>query len=111
MPRRWGRTSRFAGCPPALSCSCAGRMPGSPREADAVWPDPERVTIVADGSGPLGLQLDILARLLPLLPLGATDGVRLCWPRAGAGAAVPALQELAAIWSTDLIAPAADISP
>jgi hypothetical protein len=84
---------------------------GRDRMADAMWPDPERVTVVVDGPGRRGPLWDSLAQLLPLLPLGATDGVRLCWPRAGAVDAGQALQELARSWRTDLIAPAADLSP
>jgi hypothetical protein len=75
--------------------------------ADAVWPDPERVTIVVDGAAPGDEVRRCLAALLPLLPREATDGVRLYWPRAGVG---PAVQQLASECGTDLIAPAADIS-
>jgi hypothetical protein len=78
--------------------------------AASVWPDPDRVTIVISGAAGRGTVLDGLAELLPLLPLDATDGVRLYWPRAASGAAAPALGELAARCGSDLIAPAADVS-
>jgi hypothetical protein len=80
--------------------------------ANSVWPDPERLTVVLAGAGPREMEMlrDGLGALLPRLPLPATDGVRLYWPRAGAGADGPELQELAARCGTDLIAPAADVS-
>jgi hypothetical protein len=58
----------------------------------------------------MGMLRDGLRALLPRLPLPATDGVRLYWPRAGSGADGAALRELAARCGTDLIAPAADVS-
>ncbi|HMH91756.1 MAG TPA: hypothetical protein VK586_11820, partial [Streptosporangiaceae bacterium] len=78
--------------------------------ASSVWPDPERLTVVVAGAGPREMLRDGLAALLPRLRLPATDGVRLYWPRAAAGADGPALQELAARCETDLIAPTADVS-
>jgi hypothetical protein len=80
--------------------------------ANSVWPDPERLTVVLAGAGPREMEMlrDGLGALLPRLPLPATDGVRLYWPRAGAGVGAPVLQELAARCGTDLIAPAADVS-
>jgi hypothetical protein len=84
--------------------------------ADAVWPDQERITVVVDQPDPRALEPDSrvrdgLAELLSLLPLSSTDGVRLYWPRAGAGPANSMLAELASSASTDLIVPAADVSP
>lgn len=76
--------------------------------ADAVWPDPDRITIVA-GPGEPAMLRDALAELLPQLPLRATDGVRLYWPRAGAGPSRQELREVARRCGTDLIAPAADL--
>jgi len=79
--------------------------------ARSVWPDPERVTIVAGGTGVQhDLLHDALAGLLPLLAEGAVPGVRLWWPRAGADAASAALHELARRAGIELIAPSADVS-
>jgi hypothetical protein len=78
--------------------------------AEDVWPDPQRVTIVVGPGEPEALR-EALSALLPRLPLPATDGVRLYWPRSGAGASRKALLELARQHGTDLIAPVADLSP
>jgi len=104
-----GRDITVRRVPAGLVLDLAGPDAGAAQAADAVWPDPERVTIVIGGAGQRSVLRDALADLLPLLPLGATDGVRLFWPRAGAGAG-PALQALATNAGTDLIAPAADVS-
>jgi hypothetical protein len=77
--------------------------------ADDVWPDPERLTIAVAGLGRHQV-LDCLAELLPVLPLRATDGVRLYWPRAAAGDADSELLELAVSAGCDLIVPTGDIS-
>ena len=77
---------------------------------EAVWPDADRVTIVVSDEGPVPDVLAALGRLLPLLPLGSTDGVRLYWPRAAAGQAAAGLSELAAEVGADLIAPAGDLA-
>jgi hypothetical protein len=76
----------------------------------AVWPDPERLTIVVGRGGPPGALLDPLARLLAALPLAGTDGVRLYWPRAAAGSTGRAVRQLAVHCGTDLLAPAADLA-
>ncbi len=77
--------------------------------ARAVWPDPERLTIVVDGGAPGEAIRDDLAGLLTRLALFATDGIRLYWPRAGARFG-PLLQQLAGETRVDLIVPAADVS-
>jgi hypothetical protein len=77
---------------------------------EAVWPDADRVTIVVSDEGPAADVLSTLGRLLPLLPLGSTDGVRLYWPRAASGQAAAGLSELAAEVGADLIAPAGDLA-
>jgi hypothetical protein len=74
-----------------------------------VWPDPERLTIVVDGTAPSETIRDDLTGLLTRLALFATGGIRLYWPRAGAGFG-SLLQELAGEAGVDLIAPAADVS-
>jgi hypothetical protein len=88
------------------------QAPDSPAAlaATSVWPDPDRLTVVISEATARDTVLDGLAELLPQLPLGATDGVRLYWPRAAGGVAGPALGELAARCGSDLIAPAADVS-
>ncbi|HEY2441841.1 MAG TPA: hypothetical protein VGI31_01775 [Streptosporangiaceae bacterium] len=78
--------------------------------AGSVWPDPDRVTIVISGATGRDAAFGGLAELLPSLPLSATDGVRLYWPRAAAGDGGTALGELAARCGSDLIAPVADVS-
>lgn len=78
--------------------------------ADAVWPDPDRITVVVDGSSQDRLLWDGLAQLLPWLPLDATDGIRVYWPRAAARGASSPLQGLAERIGADLIAPVADVS-
>jgi hypothetical protein len=77
--------------------------------AQQVWPDPERLTIVVDGTAPGETIRDDLTRLLTRLALFAADGIRLYWPRAGAGSG-SLLRELAGEAGVDLIAPAADVS-
>jgi hypothetical protein len=95
--------------PAGLALQQPGADAGSARAADAVWPDPERVTVVVGAVGLHDHLHETLATLLPRLPLRDTDGVRLYWSRAGTGAA--ALRELAARCGTDLIASAADVRP
>jgi hypothetical protein len=85
-------------------------VPAGPAAAYAVWPDADRVTIVIGDDAPAAEVLAALSRLLPLLPLSATDGVRLYWPRGAVGPAGARLQELAAQVGADLIAPAGDIA-
>jgi hypothetical protein len=94
--------------PAGLALGQASAAAGSAL-ADAVWPDADRVTIVVGDDAPAAEVLAALGRLLPLLPLSATDGVRLYWPRAAAGQAGGRLQELAAEAGADLIAPAGDV--
>lgn len=77
--------------------------------ADSVWPDPDRVTIVV-GQGEPAVLRHALAELLHRLRTSATDGVRLYWPRAGAGSSRSELLELARRCQTDLIAPVADLT-
>jgi len=96
--------------PAGLALQLPGPDAGFVRAAYAVWPDPERITIVADGAAPHEMLLASLMTLLPRLALADSDGVRLYWPRAGAGAAGPALRELAKRCGADLIAPAANVS-
>jgi hypothetical protein len=93
------------------------RLAGQQRdgaEALAAWPDPERITIVRDAAGRHDKSSEPIARglatLLPMLPLSYSDGVRLHWPRAGAGASAHALEELARSAHADLIVPAGDVS-
>ena len=75
-----------------------------------MWPDADRVTIVVGDDAPAAEVLAVLGRLLPMLPLSATDGVRLYWPRAAVGQPGGRLQELATEVGTDLIAPAGDVA-
>ncbi len=80
-------------------------------DAHTVWPDPDRMTIVVEGSGQdKDLLLATVTALLLLLPEAAAHGVRLWWPRAGADPACPALHEVARRCGVELIAPAADVS-
>lgn len=95
--------------PAGLALGQAGAAAG-PALAYAVWPDADRVTIVIGDDAPAAEVLAALSRLLPLLSLSATDGVRLHWPRAAVGQAGARLQELAAEVGADLIAPAGDIA-
>jgi len=95
--------------PAGLALGQASAAAG-PALADAVWPDVDRVTIVVGDDAPAAEVLAALGRLLPLLPLSATDGVRLYWPRAAAGPAGERLPELAAEVGADLIAPAGDVA-
>ena len=101
--------------PAGLALSLPASDAGGPaaafdQAAHAVWPDPERLCVVVNPAGSAEMLHDCLATLLLSLPTGDTDGVRLCWRRAGVSAAGLAVQELARRCSTDLIAPAADIS-
>jgi hypothetical protein len=101
--------------PAGLALSLPALDAGGPaaefdRAAHAVWPDPERLCVVVNPAGPVQMLHDCLTTLLLWLPTGDTDGVRLCWPRAGVGAAGLAVQELARRCGADLIAPTADIS-
>jgi hypothetical protein len=77
--------------------------------AEQVWPDPERLTIVVDRTAASDTIRDDLTSLLTRLALFAAGGIRLYWPRAGAGFG-SLLQELAGEAGVDLIAPAADVS-
>jgi hypothetical protein len=77
--------------------------------AQQVWPDPERLTIVVDRTAASDTIRDDLTSLLTRLALFAAGGIRLYWPRAGAGFGA-LLAELAAQAGVDLIAPAADLS-
>jgi hypothetical protein len=104
-----GTTGRRVPAGLALALGQASAATG-PALADAVWPDVDRVTIVVGDDAPAAEVLAALGRLLPLLPLSATDGVRLYWPRAAAGQAGGRLQELAAEVGADLIAPAGDVA-
>jgi hypothetical protein len=97
--------------PAGLALQLPGQDVRLARAAQEVWPDPERLSIVIDPAAPRDLLHDSLAQLMARLPLDATDGIRLWWPRAGVGAAAAGLQELASRFDTDLIVPAADISP
>jgi hypothetical protein len=99
---------------PAAMCRVpAGLALGRPgafgRAEYAVWPDPERLTIVVSRASRPGMMLDGLARLLPSLPLTDSDGIRLYWPRAAAGGIGQAVQQIARQCGVDLIAPAADL--
>jgi hypothetical protein len=78
--------------------------------AQQVWPDPERPTIVIDGTLRPEAVCRHLRGLLSPLVRHAADGIRLHWPRAGAGRTGPALAELAGEIGVDLIVPAADVS-
>jgi hypothetical protein len=79
--------------------------------AHAVWPDPLRMTVVADGTGQQeGLALDAVMALLEQLPEAVTRSVRLWWPRAGADPRSPALHGMASRCAGEVIAPAADVS-
>jgi hypothetical protein len=78
--------------------------------AQQVWPDPERLTIVIDGTTPPEVICRHLAGLLTPLARQAPDGIRLHWPRAGVGGSGSALAELAGEIGVDLIVPAADVS-
>ncbi len=97
--------------PAGLALYLPDASPGQIAAAHAVWPDPERITIVADGTGAQGDVLyDALASVLLLVPGAVAHGVRLWWPRAGADPASPALHELARLGGVELIAPSADVS-
>jgi hypothetical protein len=95
----------------------AGLALGPPRPdtrfvsaARQVWPDPERLSIVVDATASGEEVQEDLAKLLALLSPGHPAGIRLHWPRAGAGTSAAVIQELARRFSVDLFAPAADVS-
>jgi hypothetical protein len=96
--------------PAGLALHPAGSRAEFAREAMQVWPDPERVTIVIDGTGPDESLSDAVTRLLLQLPGVAVGGVRLWWPRAGAAGAARALREVARRCDAEIIAPTADVS-
>jgi hypothetical protein len=95
--------------PAGLALGLPGRSGAFDRAAYAVWPDPERLTVVVDQAGPPEAMLNGLARLLSTLPLDHTDGIRLYWPRAAAGSTGQAVRQLARRCGIDVIAPAADL--
>jgi hypothetical protein len=111
IPGRVDPGVAVARVPAGLALCLPDASAGQIAAAHAVWPDPERITIVADGTGTQGDVLhDAVAAVLVLLPGAVADGVRLWWPHAGADPASPALHELARICGVDLIAPSADVS-
>jgi hypothetical protein len=88
-----------------------GADPARIAAAQAVWPDPARITVVAEGTGrEEDLLLDAVTDLLAQLPDGVTRSVRLWWPRAGSDPHSPALHGMASRCAGEVIAPAADVS-
>jgi hypothetical protein len=88
-----------------------GAGSGQLAAAHRVWPDPERMTVVADGSGAQREVLsDALTALLLALPAAAAPSVRLWWPRAGADPNDPGLHEIARECGVGLVAPSADLA-
>jgi hypothetical protein len=97
--------------PAGLALHLPGASADQIAAAQDVWPDPDRMTIIAGGTGAKDdVLLDAVASLLLGLPDAAADGVRLWWPRAGADAASQALHDIARRHGVELIAPSADVS-
>jgi hypothetical protein len=97
--------------PAGLALHLPGASAGQIAAARAVWPDPDRMTIVVGGTGAENdVLLDAVAGLLFMLPEAAAHSVRLWWPRAGADAASQALHEVARRHRAELIAPSAEVS-
>ncbi len=101
---------RLRRVPAGLALAQPGRDAWLALAAQQVWPDPERPTIVIDGTMPREVIHDDLAGLLAPLALHSPGGIRLHWPRAAVAGSGPALQELAGELGVDLIVPAADVS-
>jgi len=96
--------------PAGVALGQPGRDDGLVSAARQVWPDPERLSIVVDAAAPGEETQENLANLLARLSPGHPTGIRLHWPRAGAGGSAAVVQELARRFGVDLIAPAADVS-
>lgn len=96
--------------PAGLAITQPGRDAWLASVAQQVWPDPERPTIVIDGTVPHETIHHHLAGLLSPLARYAAGGIRLHWPRAGVAGSAASLQQLAAELGVDLIVPAADVS-
>src|SRR5260370_30932455 len=96
--------------PAGVALGQPGRDDGLVSAARQVWPDPERLSIVVDAAAPGEETQENLANLLARLSPGHPTGIRLHWPRAGAGGSAAVVQELARRFGGDLIAPAADVS-